>query len=105
MMLVKEHTPEAAALGALNGITELTQMAGILIGPPIITFVPSLFPLARTQDNSSRSLFAYSVTNNVLGGYLWAVVIVPLSLGLASIGDVMIRHEAATARAARDRTD
>jgi hypothetical protein len=38
MLLVKEHSPEPASLGAANGITELAQMIGILVGPPVITY-------------------------------------------------------------------
>jgi hypothetical protein len=49
----------------------------------------------------NSSLFAFSVTHNVLGGYFWALVIVALSLALARVGDVMIRHEAST----RERAD
>jgi hypothetical protein len=42
MLLVKEHAPQQATLGAVNSITELAQMMGILIGPPVITLVPVL---------------------------------------------------------------
>jgi hypothetical protein len=108
MLLVKEHTPETSALGAVNGITEVVQMAGILIGPPIITFVFVFVSAASAVQacwNVHRSLFAYSVTNNILSGYLWAVVIIVISLGLARIGDIMVRYEAATVRAVRERED
>jgi hypothetical protein len=52
MLLVKEHTPNAAALGAANGVTEVVQMLGILAGPPIITCVPFFTSLLECADLS-----------------------------------------------------
>jgi hypothetical protein len=37
MLLVREHTPDAHALGAANGATELVQQLGMLMGPPFVT--------------------------------------------------------------------
>lgn len=42
MLLVKEHTGLPSALGSANALTEVTQMLGALVGPPLIT---SVYPL------------------------------------------------------------
>ncbi|KAH8103553.1 MFS general substrate transporter [Cristinia sonorae] len=68
MMLVKEHTPTPASLGTLNGLTELVQAISIVMSPTLI-----------------GSLFAFSKTHDVLGGYLWVVFYVFCAIGGAFI--------------------
>lgn len=72
ILLVKEHTPEATALGALNGVTELAQMVGILIDPPVITFVLLMCSLAHAQDSTDLFLLTLSRTTS------WADISGPL---------------------------
>lgn len=57
LILVPEHTPDSSAYGTANGIAELIQSIGSAISPAILS-----------------AFFAASVTHNLLGGYLWAVV-------------------------------
>ncbi|KIP03902.1 hypothetical protein PHLGIDRAFT_15569 [Phlebiopsis gigantea 11061_1 CR5-6] len=63
MIITKDHTPDALALGTTNSLSELFQMVGIAIGAPLVS-----------------SLFAFSISTHALGGYLWVVVICVLSL-------------------------
>jgi hypothetical protein len=94
MLLVKEHTALPSALGSANALTEVTQMLGALVGPPLITSVYSLTSVKLHSLTSLRSLFAFSITNNVLGGYLWAVVGIALSLAMMPLANAMVRQEA-----------
>ncbi|OCH87038.1 MFS general substrate transporter [Obba rivulosa] len=62
MILTKDHTPGTSSLGSANGLAEFFQSAAGALGPTIIS-----------------SLFAVSVSKNLLGGYLWVVLMVLFS--------------------------
>ncbi|EMD37323.1 hypothetical protein CERSUDRAFT_50458 [Gelatoporia subvermispora B] len=62
MILTKDHTPGTTSLGTANGLAEFFQSSAGALGPTIIS-----------------SLFAFSVSKNILGGYLWVVVTVLFS--------------------------
>jgi len=75
MILTKDHTPGTASLGTSNGMAEFTQsLAGAI--------TPAVF----------GSLFAFSVTKNILGGYLWAIVIVLFTLLGGSLAESMKKY-------------
>jgi hypothetical protein len=93
MILTKEHTTHNVVLGAANSIVELAQMFGILLGPPIITLVLAIILTETAADHDFRSLFAFSVTNNIFGGYLWAPVIVLIASAFTRLGVFMDLHE------------
>jgi hypothetical protein len=93
MILTKEHTTHNVALGAANSIVELAQMFGILLGPPIITSVLAIILTETATDHNLRSLFAFSITNNIFGGYLWALVIVLIASAFTRLGVFMDLHD------------
>ncbi|KAI0785874.1 major facilitator superfamily domain-containing protein [Abortiporus biennis] len=61
MILVRESVPSSNALGTTNGLTELAQVIGISISPVVVS-----------------SLFTYSTTHHIVGGYLWVVIYILL---------------------------
>ncbi|KAK7691347.1 hypothetical protein QCA50_004743 [Cerrena zonata] len=63
MIFAKDAAPSSTTLGAINGLIELTQAVGITITPVIIS-----------------SLFAFSITHKVFGGYLWVFASVFISV-------------------------
>jgi hypothetical protein len=69
MIYVSNATPNKRSLGALNGLARTVSSIQAMIGPAGVT-----------------SLFAFSVTNNVLGGNLIYVILLSLlcvALGIA----------------------
>ncbi|KAI0820024.1 MFS general substrate transporter [Trametes gibbosa] len=63
MILTRDHAPGSASLGTANGLAELAQSLASTVGPTI-----------------ASSLFAVSASKNLLGGYLWVVFMLLLSL-------------------------
>lgn len=61
MIYVSSATPSKRSLGAVNGISRLVSSVQSAIGPAV-----------------ADSLFAFSVTNNVLGGNFAYVVLLTL---------------------------
>ncbi|EIW85420.1 MFS general substrate transporter [Coniophora puteana RWD-64-598 SS2] len=68
MILIKDNSPNAASLGQCNGIVQFAMCFARSFAPFLVS-----------------SLFALSVDNNLLGGYLWVVVMVVVSLGGARV--------------------
>jgi len=63
MILIKEHAPGPSSLGTANGLAQVAQCLARAVAP---TFV--------------SCLFALSVDNDLLGGHLWMIVMVILSI-------------------------
>ncbi|KIK24939.1 hypothetical protein PISMIDRAFT_677717 [Pisolithus microcarpus 441] len=62
MILVKEHAPIPGALSQSNGIVQFAMCFARSFAPFLVS-----------------SLFALSIDNNLLGGYLWVIVMICLS--------------------------
>ncbi|KAH7929785.1 MFS general substrate transporter [Leucogyrophana mollusca] len=62
MILIKENAPNSASLGQTNGIVQFTMCLARSFAPFFVS-----------------SLFALSIDNNLLGGYLWVVLMVAFS--------------------------
>ncbi|KAI6043087.1 major facilitator superfamily domain-containing protein [Pisolithus marmoratus] len=62
MILVKEHSPNPSALSQSNGIVQFAMCFARAFAPFLVS-----------------SLFAISIDNNLLSGYLWVVVMICLS--------------------------
>ncbi|KAH9948661.1 MFS general substrate transporter [Amylocystis lapponica] len=75
MILTKDHTPGTTSLGTANGMAEFAQSFTAAITPTIF-----------------GSLFAFSVTRNILGGYLWAIVVVLITLLGGSFAESMRKY-------------
>ncbi|KAH9858823.1 MFS general substrate transporter [Lenzites betulinus] len=63
MILTRDHAPGSASLGTANGLAELAQSLASTVGPTI-----------------ASSLFAVSASKHLLGGHLWVVCMLLLSL-------------------------
>ncbi|KAK7440177.1 hypothetical protein VKT23_017120 [Stygiomarasmius scandens] len=66
MILVRNNTHNSEVLGTTNGLVQLAMCVSRMISPTIVS-----------------SVFALSQEHNLLGGYLWVVVVV--MLGLAGV--------------------
>jgi hypothetical protein len=66
MLLTKEHSPNAASLGACNGLVQFAMCLARAVSPALLS-----------------SVFALSIDNNLLGGYFWVFVVV--AIGLAGV--------------------
>ncbi|EPQ51854.1 MFS general substrate transporter [Gloeophyllum trabeum ATCC 11539] len=75
MILVREHAPGPASLGATNGLTEVAQGTFGSLGPTI-----------------TSSLFALSASKHLLGGHLWAVFMVVVSALANGVAEWIKRH-------------
>jgi len=75
MILTKDHTPGTASLGTSNGLAEFAQSFAAAISPALF-----------------GSLFAFSITKNVLGGYLWAIVLVVITLLGSTLAESMRKY-------------
>jgi hypothetical protein len=85
MMLVKMNAPSPASLGQSNGIVQFAMCFSRAFAPFLVRCVAILL---RVQDVSSwcfSSMFAISIDYNLLGGYLWAVIMVAVSFMGATI--------------------
>ncbi|CAL1711968.1 unnamed protein product [Somion occarium] len=56
MILARDAAPNSSSLGATNGLMEFAQLIGITGAPVVVS-----------------SLFAFSITHDALGGYLWVL--------------------------------
>ncbi|GBE80717.1 predicted protein [Sparassis crispa] len=63
MILTKDHTPGTMSLGTSNGMAEFAQSSLAALGPTVVS-----------------SLFAFSASNNILGGQLWVIIMVLVTL-------------------------
>ncbi|KAG6336070.1 hypothetical protein ID866_3017 [Astraeus odoratus] len=61
-ILVKEHSPNPASLSQVNGIVQFSMSLGSSLAPFMIS-----------------SLFTTLIRNRILGGYLWAIIMVVVS--------------------------
>jgi len=64
MMLAKEHSPNPASLGVTNGLVQFSMCMSRAVSPAFVS-----------------SIFALSIDHHLLGGYLWVVIMVLISLG------------------------
>ncbi|KAF8591070.1 MFS general substrate transporter [Ramaria rubella] len=63
MILIKNASPSPEALGSTNGLAQFFQCLSRSVSPAFVS-----------------SLFALSIDNHLLGGYLWVIVMVSLSI-------------------------
>jgi len=71
MILAKEGAPNPSSLGATNGLVQMAMSLARALSPAF-----------------SNSTFAASIESNILGGYLWVVVLV----GIACLGFLASRE-------------
>ncbi|KAF8525796.1 major facilitator superfamily domain-containing protein [Hysterangium stoloniferum] len=64
LILVKESAPSPESLGSTNGLTQWFQCVARSVSPAFVS-----------------SMFALSVDRHLLGGYLWVIVMIGLSIG------------------------
>ncbi|KIM87578.1 hypothetical protein PILCRDRAFT_815139 [Piloderma croceum F 1598] len=64
MMLAKEYSPNEASLGVTNALVQFSMCLSRAVSPAFVS-----------------SIFALSIDHNLLGGYLWVVIMVMVSLG------------------------
>lgn len=84
MILTKENAPNAASLGQSNGLVQFTMCFARSFAPFVVRYVcpPSR---AGLPSCSSSALFATSLEYNLLGGYLWLVIMIMISfLGMTT---------------------
>ncbi|EPT00739.1 hypothetical protein FOMPIDRAFT_1122034 [Fomitopsis schrenkii] len=62
MILTKDHTPGTSSLGTANGMAEFAQSLAGVFAPTIVS-----------------SLFAFSASHHVMGGYFWVIIMVSVS--------------------------
>ncbi|KAH7909720.1 major facilitator superfamily domain-containing protein [Hygrophoropsis aurantiaca] len=79
MILIKENAPNAASLGQTNGIVQFTMCLARSFAPFLVS-----------------SLFALSIDNDLLGGYLWVVLMVTLSLLGTTVSHKISEHSRTT---------
>ncbi|KAI0916406.1 hypothetical protein AcV5_006893 [Taiwanofungus camphoratus] len=75
MILTKDHTPGSSSLGTSNGLAEFAQSLAGSFGPAFVS-----------------SLFAFSASKNILGGHLWVVVMVLITLLGGSVAESMKKY-------------
>ncbi|PFH50071.1 hypothetical protein AMATHDRAFT_146091 [Amanita thiersii Skay4041] len=63
MVLVKENTPNLASLGATNGLVQFAMCSSRSISPAFVS-----------------STFAWSLGYNLLGGHMWVIIMVGMSV-------------------------
>jgi len=63
LILIKNASPSPEALGSTNGLSQWFQCMSRSFSPAFVS-----------------SLFALSIDNNLLGGYLWVIIMICLSL-------------------------
>ncbi|KIM77976.1 hypothetical protein PILCRDRAFT_794993 [Piloderma croceum F 1598] len=64
MMLAKEYSPNKASLGVTNALVQFSMSMSRAVSPAFVS-----------------TIFALSIEYNLLGGYLWVVIMVLISLG------------------------
>ena len=81
MLLVKENAPSPYALGQSNGLVMFAMCVSRACAPAFVRYVRTA-TRGCTSDywRSSSSMFVLSIKHNVLGGYMWTVVMVAISL-------------------------
>ncbi|EGN96080.1 hypothetical protein SERLA73DRAFT_185613 [Serpula lacrymans var. lacrymans S7.3] len=79
MILVKENAPNAASLGQTNGIVQFAMCFARSFAPFLVS-----------------SLFALSIDNNLLGGYLWVVIMIVVAFLGSSISYRISKHSKST---------
>ncbi|CCL98654.1 uncharacterized protein FIBRA_00656 [Fibroporia radiculosa] len=75
MILTKDHTPGTSSLGTTNGMAEFAQSLASVFSPTIIS-----------------SLFAFSSSKHILGGYFWVIVMVGITLLGGSFAEGMKKY-------------
>ncbi|KZT66347.1 MFS general substrate transporter [Daedalea quercina L-15889] len=75
MILTKDHTPGTSSLGSSNGLAEFAQSFASVFSPTIVS-----------------SLFAFSSSNRILGGNVWVVVMVLISVVSGWFAEQMKRY-------------
>ncbi|KAF8558452.1 MFS general substrate transporter [Imleria badia] len=79
MILIKENAPSSASLGQSNGIVQVSMCFARSIAPFFVS-----------------SLFALSIDNNLLGGYMWVVIMASLAYFSTSISRKISLHSKKT---------
>jgi hypothetical protein len=68
MILVRHHTPSSSALGSTNGLVQFAMCVSRAVSPTFIS-----------------SAFALSVEMELIGGYVWVIVMVLICLAGTSL--------------------
>ncbi|KAH7889900.1 major facilitator superfamily domain-containing protein [Phlebopus sp. FC_14] len=79
MILTKENSPNPASLGQSNGVIQFAMCFARSFAPFVVS-----------------SLFALSIDNNLLGGYLWVVIMVFVAFLSTTISRRISRHSKRT---------
>ncbi|KAG8217332.1 major facilitator superfamily domain-containing protein [Butyriboletus roseoflavus] len=79
MILIKDNAPSPASLGQSNGIVQFAMCSARSFAPFLVS-----------------SLFALSIDNNILGGYLWVVVMASLAYFSTAISRKISLHSKKT---------
>lgn len=92
MLLVRVSAPAPNALGSTNGVVHFSINFARAISPAIIGYdLPMHFFIRIIAETACSSLFAVSTQYNLVGGSLWAWVMVIMGfLGLYSAGSLDI---------------
>lgn len=85
MILVKENTPSPSAFGTTNGLVQFAMCLSRAFAPAFVRQVVRLTFASALLIFDCSSCFALSVDNNLLGGKLWALIMVVVCLGGCSV--------------------
>lgn len=82
MILVKVHSPSSDSLASANGLAQFFQCFSRAIAPALVRYVihPIYGFFQPFLKMSISCLFAYSTEHNLLGGHLWMVLMLLLSI-------------------------
>ncbi|KAF8636621.1 hypothetical protein AX17_003431 [Amanita inopinata Kibby_2008] len=75
MVLVKESVPSPASLGATNGLVQFAMCFSRAFSPAFVS-----------------SAFAWSLEKNVLGGHMWVIIMIVISIMGRSLSKSVVRH-------------
>ena len=79
MVLVNCSSPDRTALGAVNGISTAVGCMARVVGPSLVSAVGAVLRTVFRAD-AQPQLFAISMDGKVLGGRLWWMFMVLMSI-------------------------
>jgi hypothetical protein len=79
MILVKENSPNPESLGTSNGIVQFAMCCSRAIAPAFVRSVSLVSVYYMELTCAISSCFALSLDYNLLGGYLWVVIMAVMS--------------------------